>query len=275
MNMNEFDNNQDLNNQSENTDKIEVFFDTETTSNSPKTGGIIDLGMIKRINGVIVARKQMYFKYNPEDKWEEGAFKVHKITKEFLEDKEPFAYYAEEIIDFIRGADMIAHNATFDISMLSKELERAKFENVFSYIKKVHDTIRMSKLVRPGKKHKLDQVCNYYGIDTKGRDDRHTALEDTEILIEVHDRLAIDIAGRTVDYESDIPRKPIQRITSLSNIQLPTISLSQDDLLAHNAILDDIQKEDKVTPIARISEITNEEKNQKKEEDKPRKFSMI
>lgn len=106
----------------------------------------------KRVDKKIVDTLQIYFKYNPDDKWEEGAFKVHGLSREFLKDKSLFAEEADKIIEFIKGGDMIAHNAPFDIDFLNKELERAKRGSVYDYIHKVYDTLKISKAARAGKK---------------------------------------------------------------------------------------------------------------------------
>lgn len=248
-----------------------VFFDTETTGRSNKYCGIVEIGLIKRIDNNIVDTLHLYFKYNPEDKWEEEAFKVHGLSQEFLKDKPSFAEEAENIINFISGCDLVAHNATFDVDFLSKELNRAKLGDTYQYINKVYDTLKMSKAARAGKKHSLDMLCQEFNIDRSARSEFHGALIDASLLPPVYDRLNEMSKGRINNFEEDKERSPIERI-DLKGFVLPTITVSEEDLAAHNAILQDIEEKEKVIPIERQkpeTQVVEEKKEEKK------KFSIM
>lgn len=251
-----------------------VFFDTETTGKAHKHCGVVEAGFIKQIGGKTVDILHLYFQHNPADKWEDEAQKVHGLSREFLKDKPLFEEKAQDIINFITGCDMVAHNAQFDVDFLNKEFARAKFDNLFKYVGKVHDTLKMAKAARPGKKNSLDALTDEYKIDRTKRADFHGALIDTELLIEVYYKLQEITNGRIIDYETDIPREPIRYLEDLGGFKIPSIMISEEDLKANEAILNDIEKEEKITPIARAEKGVNVQTTEKKEE-KTIKFSLI
>lgn len=259
----------------ENSEYPEIFFDTETTGKSHKYCGIVELGMIKRQNGEIIDKLYYKFRYNPEDKWEDEAEKVHQLTREQLKDEPLFEEEAEKIIKFISGCDLIAHNANFDADFLSKELKRAKYEDTYHYVHKVYDTIKMSKAARPGKKHSLNALCSEFEIDMGDRNTRHAALEDAELLIPVFDRLSSMTKGKMNNFIDDLPRSEIHFV-DLKGISLPTFTLSKEDELEHQSIIKDIEEKEKIIPIEKsrnASNIVDNKIDNKKEEKK--KYNMI
>lgn len=257
----------------------EIFFDTETTGKLAKYCGIVELGMVKRIggpDGQIVGKLHLYFKHNPSDRWEDKAQEVHKLSREFLADKPSFDEEAEKIINFVKGCDIIAHNANFDIKFINKELERAKFDNIYSYINKVYDTEKMSKAARSGagKRHSLDALNKEFEFDDSIREKRHGALIDAELLVPVFDKLKSMTDGKISNYEEDIPRKPIEYITNLGGFQIPMITISESDRLANESILNDIEKEEKIVPIARKKDEPQQEKPAENKNESAGKFSL-
>lgn len=275
--MSEYVNNEDLQS-NQNKDSIEIFFDTETTGRSYKTAGIVDIGLIKRIGGPkgSIETLQFYFKNKSSDVWEMEAQKVHGLTQEFLADKPYFEEKAQEIVDFISGAEMIAHNADFDIDFLNKELLRAGFDNIYNYIVKVKDTLKMSTLVRAGKKHGLNFLADDLKVDRSARNEYHGALIDASLLPPIHDQLKVMIEEKgEVDYESDIPRKPVDKIPNLGNFKIPTIILSEEDRKANEDILNDMEKETKVTPIAKQTSAKVEEPQEQPKPKEENKYKMI
>jgi len=164
----------------------QVVLDTETTGLEPKQGHrIIEIGCVELSN----RRKtnNHYQQYlNPEREIEDGAYDVHGISNEFLADKPVFADIAQEFIDFIRGSELIIHNAPFDVGFINAELKRlgrqwGKVEDHCTVI----DTLVMAREMHPGQKNSLDALCKRYEIDNSQRD-LHGALLDAQILLDVY-----------------------------------------------------------------------------------------
>jgi DNA polymerase-3 subunit epsilon len=163
----------------------QIVLDTETTGLSAEGGDrIIEIGCVE-----LVARKltgnNRHFYLNPGRDSHEDALKVHGISNEFLRDKPKFAAVADELMEYLQGAEIIIHNAAFDVGFLNKELEligRAPFGNVAA---KVTDTLAMAKEMYPGKRNSLDALCDRLGVDNSSRT-LHGALLDAELLADVY-----------------------------------------------------------------------------------------
>ena len=164
----------------------QIVLDTETTGLEPKQGHrIIEIGCVELNN----RRKtnNHYQQYlNPEREIEDGAYDVHGISNEFLADKPVFADAAQEFIDFIRGSELIIHNAPFDVGFINAELKRLgrQWGKVEDHCMVV-DTLLMAREMHPGQKNSLDALCKRYEIDNSQRD-LHGALLDAQILLDVY-----------------------------------------------------------------------------------------
>lgn len=163
----------------------QIFLDTETTGLEHKLGHrIIEIGCVEMRNRRLTHHH--FHRYiNPEREIDEGALKVHGINLEFLQDKPRFAEIASEFLDFVRGTELIIHNAPFDIGFLNAELARLDMAPIETVCHAVQDTLRMAKELHPGKKNRLDALCERYGIDNSQRK-LHGALLDAELLAEVY-----------------------------------------------------------------------------------------
>lgn len=162
-----------------------IVLDTETTGIDPRLGHrIIEVAAIE-----LVSRRKTghhLHKYvNPEREIDAGAAAVHGITLDFLADKPKFSDIAEELIDFVRGAELIIHNAPFDIGFLNAELGRLGMVPIETICHSVTDTLKMARERHPGKRNNLDALCERYQIDNAHRT-LHGALLDTELLAEVY-----------------------------------------------------------------------------------------
>lgn len=164
----------------------QVILDTETTGLDPKSGHrIIEIGCVEMINRRITENNfQVYI--NPERDIDYGAEKVHGLSTDFLQDKPVFADIADDFINYIDGAELIIHNATFDIGFLNHEfslLKRgiAKLDASCSVI----DTLQMARKMHPGQRNNLDALCKRYGIDNSGRN-LHGALIDSDLLASLY-----------------------------------------------------------------------------------------
>ncbi len=161
-----------------------IVLDTETTGLEPAQGHrIIEIGCVEVINRRITGRN--YHQYlNPDREIDEGAMEVHGISNEMLEDKPRFADIAEEFLNFIRGAELVIHNARFDVGFINHELTLLdKAAPPVSEFCTVLDTLALARKMHPGQKNSLDALCKRYNIDNSARE-LHGALLDAEILAE-------------------------------------------------------------------------------------------
>jgi DNA polymerase-3 subunit epsilon len=222
----------------------QIFLDTETTGLEHKQGHrIIEVAGVEMVNRRLTNRH--FHKYiNPERAIDEGAQAVHGISLEFLADKPKFSAIAAEFLDFIRGAELVIHNAAFDVGFLNAELARLKLPPVGEVCSGVVDTLKMAKEMHPGKKNNLNALCDRYEVDNSHRT-LHGALLDAEILAEVYvamtrgqESLMIDL-GQAPAAAAEIAMSTGQR--------RPTrvLRASIEELAAHEQVLAGINKESK------------------------------
>jgi DNA polymerase-3 subunit epsilon len=160
----------------------QVFLDTETTGLSHRQGHrIIEIGCVERLP----AGRRFHHYLNPGRGIDAGAFAVHGITNRYLRDKPRFADIAGEFLDFIRDAELIIHNASFDIGFLNAELALLNEPPIEAVCRQVTDSLRLAREIHPGGQNSLDALCERYGIDHSERT-LHGALLDAEILAEVY-----------------------------------------------------------------------------------------
>jgi len=217
----------------------QILLDTETTGLEPKLGHrIIEVAGVEMINRRLTGND--FHRYlNPERDIDVGAIQVHGLTRDFLADKAKFADIADELLDYVRGAELVIHNAPFDVGFLNAELERlgkAPIETLCQIV----DTLTMARELHPGKKNSLDALCDRYRVDNSARV-RHGALLDAELLGDVYiamtrgqDSLAIDLdcMGAGVDL---IARKA-------RPATLKVIRATPEELQLHAAQLQGIDK---------------------------------
>ena len=168
------------------TVKRQIVLDTETTGlSTAEDHRIIEIGAVEIINRRLTG--ETYQQYiNPERESDAGALEVHGITNEFLSDKPKFAAIADDFLDFIEGAELIIHNAAFDIGFLDHELSKLKKEKRrIKGISTVLDTLKLARDKHPGQKNNLDALCRRYDVDNSNRE-LHGALLDSEILADVY-----------------------------------------------------------------------------------------
>ena len=176
-----------------------VVLDTETTGLNASLGDrVIELGCIEVANRRVTGNHFHHY-INPERKSEDGALKVHGITQEFLEDKPKFREIAAEFLDYIRGAELVIHNAAFDVEFLNLELARVGHPPIEEHCAAVVDSLKLARELHPGKKNSLDALCERYQIAHAHRT-LHGALLDAALLAEVYlamtrgqDSLAIEL----------------------------------------------------------------------------------
>ncbi|AVS85292.1 DNA polymerase III subunit epsilon [Paracidovorax avenae] len=221
----------------------QIVLDTETTGLSAEGGDrIIELGCVELLNRKLTGNN-LHLYFNPERDSHEDALKVHGISNEFLKDKPKFAEVVDEILEYLQGAEIIIHNAAFDVGFLNKELELTGRPAFTSYVESVTDTLVMAKEMYPGKRNSLDALCDRLGVDNSGRT-LHGALLDAELLADVYinltrgqDALLIADDAQEGD-ETAVRLAPVD----LSAFTLPVLMASEQELAAHDEVLAQIDK---------------------------------
>lgn len=163
----------------------QIVIDTETTGLDPKQGHrIVELAAIELINRHLTGNRIHYY-LNPERDSDEAALQIHGLTREFLLDKPKFAEIAKDFLGFVDNAELIIHNAPFDVGFLNHELTLLGMLQLDQYCVSIIDTLRLAKEFHPGKRNNLDALCERYSIDNSKRT-LHGALLDSELLAEVY-----------------------------------------------------------------------------------------
>jgi len=201
----------------------QIVLDTETTGLDPNDGHrVIEIGCIEIVNRRLTDRT-FHVYINPEREIDQEAIAVHGITNEFLSDKPNFSGIADEFIEFIRDAELIAHNAPFDVSFIEAELERIPgAPSIFSLMHggAAVDTLSMAKEKRPGKRNSLDALCRDYKVDASERT-LHGALLDAELLTRVYLEMTREqsrMFGVSENQSQNSQFEPIQKLTELDRV---------------------------------------------------------
>lgn len=220
--------------------KRQIVLDTETTGLSPDQGHrVIEIGCVEMINRRLTGNN--YHQYiQPDRESDEGALQVHGITTEFLKDKPRFRDVIKDFLDYLGDAELIIHNAPFDVGFLNHEFMLAgeQYGEVSSYCEIV-DTLVMARKMRPGQKNNLDALCKHYEVNNAHRE-LHGALLDAEILSEVYLRMTGGQVHLSLDEEnvtSDGGIKETKRI-SAERKPLPVIVATAQEQSAHAEILE-------------------------------------
>lgn len=163
----------------------QIVLDTETTGLNPRTGDrIIEVGCVELINRKLTGNN-FHVYINPERDSDPRALEIHGLTTEFLSDKPKFSDIAQSLSDYAKGAEVIIHNASFDLGFLDAEYEKLKLPSFTSQVSSVIDTLIKAKEMHPGKRNSLDALCDRYGISNAHRQ-LHGALLDSELLADVY-----------------------------------------------------------------------------------------
>ena len=219
----------------------QVMLDTETTGLSPATGDrIVELGCVELLNRKLTGNNKHYY-LNPERESDEGALRVHGLTTEFLSDKPKFAEIADDFLAYIAGAEVIIHNAPFDLGFLESELARANKNRFTSVVTKVVDSLAMAKHQYPGKRNSLDALCDRLGVDNSGRK-LHGALLDAELLADVYIGLTRGQDALLMDSASDDAKTVATHTVDFGQFDLLVLPPSSEEIAAHDAILIQLDK---------------------------------
>ena len=221
----------------------QIVLDTETTGLEPAQGHrVIEIGAVELVDRRLTGRH--FHKYiNPEREIDDGAFEVHGLSREFLADKPVFAAVADELVAFIRDAELVIHNASFDVGFLDHEFSLLPGSTpTVAALCEVTDSLALARHKHPGQKNDLDALCRRYQVDNSSRT-LHGALLDAEILADVYLLLTggqtglFDLTEQSADETAASGRDHIS-VAVTERSKLPVIQPSDAELAAHEALLD-------------------------------------
>jgi DNA polymerase-3 subunit epsilon len=223
----------------------QIFLDTETTGFNATLAlnpdRMVEIGCVELVNRKHTGNN-LHFYLNPERDSEEGALRVHGLTTAFLSDKPRFEAVARALLDFVADAEIIIHNAPFDISFLDAELARAGHQSFKNYVGSVTDTLVMAKEMFPGKRNSLDALCDRLEVDNSGRT-LHGALLDAELLADVYinmtrgqDALLMDVNSPQEEGGNEVLQM------DLRGFVLPVVAANAQELAVHEDVLTQLDK---------------------------------
>ena len=219
----------------------QIVLDTETTGLSADAGDrIIEIGCVELVNRKLTGRTFHHY-LNPHREIHEDAIKVHGITNDFLNDKPDFEVIADSFLSFIDGAEIIIHNAPFDVGFLNAELNRIGKQSLKQHISQVLDTLVMAKELYPGKRNSLDALCERLGVNHSART-YHGALLDAELLADVYIQLTRGQEALLMDDQHASFEGVVAERLDFSNLHLPVIEATSEELLEHERVLSEIDK---------------------------------
>ena len=220
----------------------QIILDTETTGLSAENGDrIIEIGCVELLNRKLT-RNNLHHYLNPERDSHEDALKVHGISNDFLRDKPKFAQIAEELLAYLEGAELIIHNAPFDVAFLNKELERLGKGPITQYVAAITDTLAMAKDMFPGKRNSLDALCDRLEVDNSGRT-LHGALLDAELLADVYINMTRGQDALLIDaHTSSSNETGGLSLVDLRQFDLPVIHATDHECAAHEEVLKQMDK---------------------------------
>lgn len=224
----------------------QIVLDTETTGLDPKQGHrIIEIGCVELVNRKLTGRH--YHQYiNPQREVDEGAIEVHGLTNEFLSDKPLFAQIVQDFWEFARGAELVIHNAPFDMGFLNHEFAMLGMTQLTTECG-VLDTLALARDKHPGQKNSLDALCKRYGVDNSHRD-LHGALLDSEILADVYllmtgGQTALELMGQSGDSSEERSSADYSRgLISRDRKPLKVTLATEQEVLAHQQKLEVISE---------------------------------
>ncbi|MDO8699108.1 MAG: DNA polymerase III subunit epsilon [Rhodoferax sp.] len=219
----------------------QIFLDTETTGLHAEGGDrVIEIGCVELFNRKLTGNN-LHFYLNPGRDSHEDALRIHGITTEFLRDKPKFEAVVDELLAYIQDAEVIIHNATFDIGFLNKELELVGRPRFKDHVSGVIDTLVMAKEMFPGKRNNLNALCDRLGVDNSGRT-LHGALLDAELLADVYINLTRGQDALLMDAGSTDNANIIDVRMDLTGFALPVLSANAQELAAHDDVVNQIDK---------------------------------
>jgi len=217
----------------------QVVLDTETTGLNARMGDrVVEIGCVEIVSRR-VGERHFHAYVNPEREIDEGASRVHGLTLEDLKDKPKFAEVAGEFLEFIRGAELVIHNAGFDVEFLDLELGRAKLGKLAEHAAGVVDSLALARELHPGRKNSLDALCERYFVDHANRK-LHGALLDARLLAECY--LAMTRGQESLVMEAEAPAAAAIAALKVDASKLAVLRATPEEAAAHEKYLDTMEK---------------------------------
>jgi DNA polymerase III subunit epsilon len=219
----------------------QIFLDTETTGLSAEGGDrIVEIGCVEMI-GRRLTGENRHFYLNPQRASHPDALRVHGLSEEFLADKPLFEAVAEDLMSYLADAEIVMHNAPFDLGFLDEELRRCGREPLAAQVAQVTDSLLMAREMFPGKSNSLDALCKRLEVDNSNRT-LHGALLDAGLLAEVYICMTRGQGSLVIDESETRDASGAIEVVDMSRFDLPTPMPSDAELAAHRAVLADIDK---------------------------------
>ena len=219
----------------------QIFLDTETTGLNAEAGDrIIEIGCIEMVGRRLTGDNRHYY-LNPQRSSHPDALKVHGLTDEFLADKPLFEHVVDELVAYLAGAEVVIHNAAFDIGFLDKELERCGKPGIASQVAQLTDSLLMAREMYPGKSNSLDALCKRLEVDNSNRT-LHGALLDAGLLAEVYICMTRGQGSLVIDEGGAGEAGGVVESIDLRAFDLPLLRPTEEEMVAHRAVLADIDK---------------------------------
>jgi DNA polymerase-3 subunit epsilon len=222
----------------------QIVLDTETTGLNAKLGDrIIEIGCVE-LSSRRFTERNFHAYINPERDIEEGAAKVHGMTREFLADKPRFAEVAPGFLEYVRGAELIIHNADFDVEFLDMELRQLKAGRLADHVARITDTLAFARELHPGKKNSLDALCERYGVDNANRT-LHGALLDARLLAECYLAMTRGQESLVMDLEAPAAAAAASAALRVDVTNLIVLRAAPEEVATHEQYLDAMEKDAK------------------------------
>ncbi|MGL6111890.1 MAG: DNA polymerase III subunit epsilon [Rubrivivax sp.] len=219
----------------------QIFLDTETTGLNAGGGDrIVEVGCVEMI-GRRLTGENRHFYLNPQRPSHPDALRVHGLSEEFLADKPLFAAVADDLVAYLAGAELVIHNAPFDIGFLDEELRRCGRAGIAGQVARVTDSLLMARDMFPGKSNSLDALCKRLEVDNASRS-LHGALLDAGLLAEVYICMTRGQGSLVIDESGPRDASGVIEVVDLSRFDLPTPRPSDGELAAHRRVLADIDQ---------------------------------
>lgn len=222
----------------------QVFLDTETTGLKVAEGDrLIEIGCIELVDRRPTGRRLHHY-VNPQRSSHPDAVRVHGISDDFLADKPLFEAVARELLDFVREADVVIHNAAFDLGFIDAELERLGLPRLAEHAGAITDSLALARELFPGKQNSLDALCKRLEVDNSQRE-LHGALLDAGLLAEVYLRMTRGQKSLVIEAEEVAGSIGVESVVDLSAFELVVLCASEEEAAAHEAVLADIDQASK------------------------------
>ena len=226
----------------------QIFLDTETTGLSPESGDrILEVGCVELVNRRRTGR-DLHFYLNPQRASHEDALKVHGLTSDFLADKPLFEAIADELLEYLAGAEIVIHNAGFDVGFLNQELRRLSRPLLHEHVAQVSDSLLLAREMFPGKSNSLDALCKRLEVDNSSRN-LHGALLDAGLLAEVYIRMTRGQESLVIDIGDHAGGPMAESRIDLASLEFVVIEADELEIAAHCEVLAAVAKASAGRPV--------------------------